>query len=192
MEEWNLLSGAVATRRQIQIEDCLFETMQHTPYCAIRVADLCREVGISRKAFYNYYRDKDACLCACIRRIIRESMLYTATTVSDISSIPESLMVLLRYWQEHRVFWNVMVRDGLIHFVGREYLNCIRNEDPVIKELMNTVNVPSDEDIISCFVSILVTMILQWHARDFAPSAEEMAKKLIRLTYEPILRGQGE
>ena len=192
MEEWNLISGAVANRRQIQIEDCLFESLQHTPYAAIRVADLCRQVGISRKAFYNYYHDKDDCLCSYIRRVIRESMIYTATTVSDFSSAEESATVLLGYWQAHRDFWDMVVRDGLIHFVGREYIHCIQNEDPAMMDLLNTANIPSDEDILGGFVGVQLTMILQWHARDFQPGVEEMAKKLVRMTYEPILRRQGE
>lgn len=67
-----------AQRRQIQIEDCLYENLQHTPWQSISVADLCRQVGISRKAYYNYYKDKEACFCAYIDRLIREGLLVTS------------------------------------------------------------------------------------------------------------------
>ena len=53
-------NSATAQRRQRQIEDCLYENLLHTPWQSISVADICRQVGISRKAYYNYYPDKDA------------------------------------------------------------------------------------------------------------------------------------
>lgn len=45
-------STPTALRRQKQIEDCLYENLLHTPYQSISVADLCRQIGISRKAYY--------------------------------------------------------------------------------------------------------------------------------------------
>ena len=64
--EHQAMHTAAAYRRRRQIEDCLYENMQHVPYQSISVADICRQVGISRKAYYNYYHDKDACLYAVV------------------------------------------------------------------------------------------------------------------------------
>ena len=50
-------TSATASRRQKQIEDCLYRCLLDTPYQSVSVVDICRQVGISRKAFYNYYRD---------------------------------------------------------------------------------------------------------------------------------------
>ena len=57
MEQRKLHSSQAAYRRQRQIEDCLFENLQHVPYQSISVSDLCRQVGISRMAFYIYFPD---------------------------------------------------------------------------------------------------------------------------------------
>lgn len=188
MEQLHLHSGAVAYRRQIQIEDCLFENMKNTPYGDIRVADLCRQVGISRKAFYNYYRDKETCLRAYINRNLRESLLYTTRTVSGDATPLEKITVLLGYWKEHRIFLDVLVRERMLDLLAQEGLKCVHREGPSALKLMSTREISSDEDIMVCYVNLHITLLLQWHGRDFQPSAEEMARKLIRLTYEPILR----
>lgn len=187
MEEKYLCSGTVAYRRQIQIEDCLFENMQDMPYDTIRVADLCRQVGISRKAFYNYYRDKEACLRAYISRAIRDSLLYTTTRLSGDATSLERTVVLLDYWEKHRTFWDVLVRERLVYLMEEESRHCIRREESSALKQMNTPEIISDEDILACYVNLHITLILQWHGRNFQPGAEEMAKKLMRLTYEPIL-----
>lgn len=186
MDETKLRTGSGAYRRQLQIEDCLYENMQHTPYASIRVADLCRQVGISRKAFYNYYHDKDECLCAYIGRVIREALLYI-TTVSDPASILESTTALLEYWKRRKDFWDVIIQNRLLHFLMTESMRYIQNEEPMLLDLLNTSDIKTDADILSCYMSLQITLILQWHFRNFEPGAEEMAKKLLRLLYEPIL-----
>lgn len=186
MDKPKLRTGSGAYRRQLQIEDCLYENMLHTPYASIRVADLCRQVGISRKAFYNYYHDKDACLCAYVGRVIRDAMIYT-TTISSSDSVLESTTTLLKYWKSQKTFWDVIVQNQLLHFVMMESMRYIQNEDRVLLELLSTANVKTDVDILCCYMSLQITLVLQWYFRNFEPSAEEMAKKLLRLICEPIL-----
>lgn len=190
MDETKLHTGSGAYRRQIQIEDCLFENLLHTPYASIRVADLCRQVGISRKAFYNYYHDKDACLCAYIGRVIRDAMIYI--TRSDTDSVLGAATALLEYWKAQKPFRDVIVNNQLLHFVMLESIRYLQQEAPLLLKLLSTSNIEADGDILGCYMSIQVTLVLQWYFRDFEPSAEEMAKKLLRLIYEPILPPEGK
>ena len=42
-------SGSVnASRRQKQIEDCLYNNLLHRPYTSVSVSDLCHQMDISR------------------------------------------------------------------------------------------------------------------------------------------------
>ena len=192
MEEIKLHTGAVASRRQQQIEDCLFENMLHMPYAAIRVADLCRQVGISRKAFYNYYHDKDACLCAYIGRVIREAMLQITAEVPDNATPLETATVLLEYWKRKKSFWDAIIRNQLLHYVMVQSIQHIQAEDPVTMKLLSTAGMKSDLDILGCYMSVQMTLVLQWYFRDFQPGAEEMAKKLLRMTYQPFLAAEAD
>ena len=127
MVQRKLHSSQAAYRRQRQIEDCLFENLQHVPYQSISVSDLCRQVGISRKAFYNYYPDKDACFCAIVDRLIRESMLRSAA-VSSEDSLMETVTVMLDFWKNQKNFFDIMMRNSLYHYF------LLRNIDYVMKE----------------------------------------------------------
>lgn len=180
-------STATAYRRQRQIEDCLFENMLHTPYASISVADLCRQVGISRKAFYNYYHDKDACLCAIIDRILRGAVLHTSRNASDNASPLEAAVVLLDYWRQQREFYDIIVRNNLLHFLILRNMEYALNEDRSILDLLNTPEVKSDTDILACYLSSHITLVLQWYLRGFDTPTEEMAKKLLRIMHVPMI-----
>lgn len=185
MEQRKLHSSQAAYRRQRQIEDCLFENLQHVPYQSISVSDLCRQVGISRKAFYNYYPDKDACFCAIVDRLIRESMLRSAA-VSSEDSLMENVMVMLDFWKNQKNFFDIMMRNSLYHYFLLRNIDYVMKEDRSILELLSTPEVQSDMDILACYVASTITLVLQWYFRGFNTSTEEMARKLLRLLHAPM------
>lgn len=180
-------TSATAYRRQRQIEDCLYDNLLHTPYQSISVSDLCRQVGISRKAFYNYYHDKDTCLCAIIDRTLRESVLHLTTTVPDNATPLETSVALLDYWKDQKSLYDILLRNNLLHFLMIRYIDYILNEDRTLLELLNTPDVPSDTDILACYTSSQTTLVLQWYLRGFDTPTEEMAKKLLRIMHVPMI-----
>lgn len=187
MDRTHSHTTAVAHRRQRQIEDCLFEKLLHTPYASISVSDICREVGISRKAFYNYYQDKDACLVAIVDRVIHESVLLASTRIPDSATALEATSFLLDYWKEQKPLLDILIRNNLFHHLMMRFLHYVMQEDRSILERLNTPELPSDLDILACYTSIQLTLVLQWYNRDFADDTEEIAKKLLRVVFEPLI-----
>lgn len=185
-------SSPVAYRRQRQIEDCLFANLLHTPYASISVADICRQVGISRKAFYNYYHDKDVCLCALINRVIQNTMIHVTAMAGDNPSALEVSTLLLEHWKEQKSFWDIIVRNQLLQFLMFQYMQYIQTEDRSLLDLLSTPDVKSDTDILCCYVSCQITLILQWYLRDFDTPTKEMARKLMRLMHSPLIPVQKE
>lgn len=178
---------ATAYRRQRQIEDCLYDNLLRAPYTSISVADLCRQVGISRKAFYNYYHDKDACLRAIIDRFSREAMMCTNTEVPDNAGPLESTIALLEFWKEHKTYLDIIVRNELLYTVLQQNIEYLLKEEHTFLDLLSTPDVKSDKDILACYMSIQLTLILQWYQRNFDTPTEEMAKKFLRLMHAPML-----
>ena len=178
---------ATAYRRQRQIEDCLLENMQHTPYQSISVSDLCRQIGISRKAFYNYYHDKDACLCGIIDRVTRDGMILVTTAVPDNATPLEVTTAYMEYWKKQKTFWDVIVHNDLIHFALIQNINYVLREEKTFLDVLSTPEVKSDTDILACYMSIQITLLLQWYLRNFDTSAEEMARKFLRLMHSPLI-----
>lgn len=178
---------ATAQRRQRQIEDCLFENLQHTPWQSISVADLCRQVGISRKAYYNYYRDKSDCLCSYIDRLLRESMLHTAQHVPDEADNLTTACVMLEFWKGKKSFFDVILKNDLLYLLMMRNIDYFLQEDRSIFDLLNTPELKSDEDILACYTSVQLTLVLQWYSRGFDTPTEVMARKLLRILHDPMI-----
>ena len=186
MEELRTQYSSTAQRRQRQIENCLFECLHHTPYHAIRVSDLCRKVGISRKAFYNYFRDKDDCLMSFMQNNIRDSLLSLSRTLPENCTPLQTFMVLLDTQKEQRDFLDIIVRDGLVgHYLWSSTQYHLK-EDSSFLDFLNIPSVKNDTDIMAAVFSALTTLLLQWYFRGFDTPTEEMAKKYLRLIRAPM------
>ena len=176
-----------ALRRQRQIEDCLFENLMHTPWQSISVTDICRQVGISRKAYYNYYKDKEDCLCAYIDRVLRNTILETAKSLPDNASALDAAVALLENWRNQQGFIDVVVQNKLLYFLMNRVIDYVLTEDRALLELLSTDEIPTDTDILSCYTAIQMTLIFQWYQRGFDTPVEEMAKKFLRIVHEPLI-----
>lgn len=188
MESKPLHTSTVAYRRQKQIEDCLYKNLQHTPYQSISVADICRQVGISRKAFYNYYHDKESCFCAIIDRLIRESMIDTSKKTPDGANALEAAIIMLDYWKEKKEFFDIVLRNHLAHFLLLRNMEYVLAEDRSVLDLLSTPDVKTDTDILACYMTSQITLVLQWHFRGFEDPTEEIAKKLLRILHVPMIQ----
>ncbi len=180
-------NSATAYRRQRQIEDCLYENLLHRPYTSVSVSDLCHQLGLSRKSFYNYYPDKDACFHAIISRKIQSCMLHLASIPTDGGS-RDAIAAYLSFCRDEKVFFDIIIRNNLVTALMDQGIRYLRDEDKVILELLNTDLLKNDSYILSCYVSVNITFILQWHLENFSTSLEEMIQKYQRLLHEPLIR----
>lgn len=187
MKQEKLHTTAVAYRRQKQIEDCLYENLLHSSYQSISVADLCRQVGISRKAFYNHYHDKDACLCAMIDRILQEAMLHISRQTPDDAAPLETAVAILDYWKSQKGLLDIIIRDNLFPLLVFRNIHYVLREDRSLLNLLDTPEVQSDTDILACYIASQLTLVLQWYIRGFDTPTEEMARKLLRIMHAPMI-----
>lgn len=178
-----------ASRRQRQIEECLQDKMTRMSYPMITVADLCRQVGISRRAFYTYYRDKDACLYALVDRMVKASFFHSMP--DGKMDLLQSCTLNLQYWKEHSTFLDVIVRQNMGPLFRDRIVLYFTQDERILFELLNTPDVKVDMDIISSYVSIRISLLFRWHERGFDTPAEEMAKKYVRMIQAPLLPFSG-
>lgn len=179
--------SATACRRQRQIEDCLYENLLHRPYTSVSISDLCHQMGLSRKSFYNYYPDKDACFRAIIKREIQSCMLQLASHTAEDHSSRDAIAAFLSFCRTEKVFFDIITRNNLVTTLMDQCIHYIRDEDKVVMELLNTDLLKNDPYVLSCYVSVNITFILQWHLENFATPLEDMIQKYQRLLYEPLL-----
>jgi len=176
---------ATAQRRQRQIEDCLFENLQRNPWSSISVADICRQVGISRKAYYNYYKDKTDCFCSYVDWLLRDSALEITQSLPDNATALETAVALLDHWKKQKAFLDVIVNNDLLIILIQRNVQYVLTEDRSVLKLLSTDE--SDMDILTCYTSVQLALLLCWYYRGFDTPTEEMAKKFLRLLHQPFI-----
>ena len=178
--------SATAYRRQRQIEDCLYENLLHRPYTSVSVSDLCHQLGLSRKSFYNYYPDKDTCFQAIINRKIQSCMLQLASTSAGNDN-REAIAAYLSFCREEKSFFDIIVRNNLMITLMDQVIRYLRDEDRMVLELLNTEQMKNDPYVLSCYVTVNITFVLQWYLENYSTPLEEMVSKYQRLLHEPLV-----
>jgi len=173
---------------QERIENCLYENLLRKPYRVISVADLCKQVGISRKAFYNHYPNKDACLCAIFYRAIHTSSLKMLDASTRGGDTVQVCTAGLEYWKEQKNLLDIIMRNDLLPYFLSQKIRSVLEDEKILLDLQNTPQVKCDMDILSCSVSLYMTMLLRWHARNFDTPTKEMALKFTRCAYLPLFQ----
>ena len=178
----------LSASRQRKIEECLLQNMQTQNYDRISVADMCRQMGVSRRLYYTYFPDKESCLISLIDRILHESMEAVPITWNKTDSIRDSIVAYLLFWQEHKQFLDVIVKHrlkGLL--IERSYVYFL-NDGSFVLSFLNIPDVKSDNTVLWLYAAARFAVIFQWHEHNFSQSVEEMALKYERLLRKPLIQ----
>ena len=178
----------LSVSRQRKIEECLLQNMEQTNYDHISVADMCRQMGVSRRLYYTYFPDKESCLVSLIDRILHESMEAVPITLRKMDSISDSIIAYLLFWQEHKQFLDVIVKHrlkGLL--IERSYVYFL-NDGSFVLSLLQIPDAKSDNTVLWLYAAIRFAVIFQWHEHNFQEPVEEMAVKYERLLRKPLIQ----
>ena len=186
MENTKVPGSATAYRRQKQIEECLYENLLLRPYPSVSISDLCHQLGISRKSFYNYFPDKDSCFRAIISRKIHSCILHLSTDLPEQATEEEAIAFYLSFWKEEKNLFDIIVRNNLLSMLMDQCIYFLRNEDQSILPFLNTPQI-NDAFVLAGFVSVQITLVLQWYLQNFDTPLDEMVRIYQRLLYRPLI-----
>jgi hypothetical protein len=82
---------------------------------------------------------------------------------------------------------DIIVRNNLLSLLEDQCIRFLREEDQSLLSILDTPQLQADSFVLSGFVSLQVTMILQWHLQNYQPPIEEMIKTYGRLIYQPLI-----
>ena len=171
----------------MKIEDCLLENMLSIPYDRISIADLCRQMGISRRLYYTYFPDKDSCLLSLIDRYVHDSIADISTTAVARDDLLTQTIAYLSFWKSHSNFLTMVTYQNLKGLViDRSYLFFLDQNSFLLNHL-STPDVKADDSILWLYAAFRFTVLLQWHEQDYAIPVEEMATKYLRMLISPLL-----
>lgn len=175
--------------RQIKIEDCLLENLLSVPFDRISVADMCRQMGISRRLYYTYFPDKDACLVSLIDRYIYGSVanhMNDNYTERDYD-LTASTVAYLRYWQNHMDFLSMITRQNLKSLMVDRTHICFRENFDQLLDQLSTPDFPADDSTIWLYAAFCFTILMQWYEQGCQIPVEEMARRYLRMLRSPLL-----
>lgn len=173
--------------RQKQIEEGLLELMQTVPYSQITVTSLADHLGLSRKCFYHYFPNKEACLDSLMIRTIQECALFISRELKTAVDLYHSYEQNFIFWKEHRELLDVVAKNGLILVLLRHFIRHVRDEEKQLLAQMSGPQTPSDPDVLVFFVTGHVALLMKWAEEDYAAPPEVLAEKLVRLLHTPLL-----
>ena len=187
MENTKVPGSSTAYRRQKQIEECLYTNLLQRPYPSVSISDLCHQLGISRKSFYNYFPDKDSCFRAIISRKIHACILQLSTELPETAREEDLIAFYLSYWKEEKSFFDIIVRNNLLSLLMDQCICFLRDEEHSILHILHTPHLKADSYVMSGFVSVQITLILQWYLQNFSTPMEEMVRTYQRLVHQPLI-----
>ena len=187
MDYTKVPGSATAYRRQKQIEEFLFDNLLQRPYPSVSISDLCHQLGISRKSFYNYFPDKDSCFRAIISRKIHNCILRLTADLPENATDEEVIAGYLSYWKEEKGLFDIITRNNLLYLLMDQCISFLRDEDQSILPFLDTPQLQADSYVLSAFVSVQITLILQWYFLNFSTPLEEMVRTYQRTIYQPLI-----
>ena len=101
--------------------DGLLRLMREHNYHDISVADICRELGISRNSFYRYFSDKDAMLQVLIDQVLL-GLELNAQKNHDLKPDNAQIRRVLQFWKSSEPLLDALSANGLITILSMQAL----------------------------------------------------------------------
>ncbi len=168
-----------ADRRQKDIKSCLKELLEIEPYDRITVMEICRKIGVTRKVFYKHFRGKEDCFYNLIDDVLADNQAYIATNLPDWDQTVSSFAVVIESWRQQEDFLRIIDSNHLYELLMERAMLYIQKEDRTTIQLLDNPHMPCDEDILSCYLSCLFTLVFNWYERGYDSSVEEIANKFL-------------
>jgi len=184
---YKLCKTEQSTKRQREIENCLFEIMKEKRYEEITITELCEKMDMPRKAFYRYFDGKDDTLAALIDHSMSEYAGFTVDRSCETRrSLTSELEEYFRFWYQKRDLLSVLDASGLMGILIDRTINYpVGDRILIAKFLPNDDEVTRDRVFKFAFSGLIYTMI-NWYRSGFAVSTREMATSACRMLREPL------
>ncbi len=175
-----------SSSRQRQLEQGLLQIMLKKHYDEITVTDMCRELGIPRKAFYRYFSDKDGALQSMVDHAIMDFDTYTSVnSIWELQDAQKYMEKILGYWITHKDLLDALTKSNLSGILVQQAIRYTQELDSM-PLIMSSVDSRLRNYGTLFIVCGLMSMIIRWHQDGFQPEVEQVAAAALRLLSEPL------
>ena len=159
----------------------LFYLMEEKPYHEISIQNICDRANGSRRSFYRYFKNKDACLCALLDHVITRFYIYKIPDEIKRDGYPEEMLAFLRYHQDRRGFYDILLSNNLFELLVDRNLKFAMANRPYSLQWFGIPEGPYCEDALAFYLHGVMALIKYWHLSGYERSIYEMCDSICQL-----------
>lgn len=159
--------------------------MLEMPYDCIKISEICRRAGYSRKVFYRLFEQKADVLYALIDHTLLDFENYQP----DISMVGNGGMHrFLGFWKERKLLLDGLSRIQSSSLLTERSIRLVLNEDAALMKTFGADSSDFARETMLFFISGLFSLLLDWHGSGFQRNIDEMAGLLMQLLTTPPVK----
>jgi len=156
---YKVCKTAKSEARQAEFQETLIQLLKKQKLKEITIVSLCREMGISRKTFYQYFDTIEDVLYAMVDREIRNGFLCLEVT-------PE-IDKFFEFWGKQKYLLDILQENELSQILVDRAYHISNFSDP--ENQFSTRNMKN-----AGWISAIITVLVLWHHGGMQQSPEEM------------------
>lgn len=159
-----------------KIKDSLFKLMSEKDYRDVTVSEIAKRAGLSRQAFYLYFKDKDDVLreqfCGFFEKIISSIQSNKIYTISELVSLYTSIV------EKQYEYLRVLAKNNLGSFLGDVFVSKFADLPPVVPTQRLSKSAAEHRYINAFWVHAFIQVYTIWINDNMRTSAEEIKQIL--------------
>lgn len=182
---YRLCTTEKSAAQQRQIEAAFLSMLCELPYDSIKISEICRRAGHSRKVFYRLFEQKADVLYALIDHTLLDYQNYQP----DIAVIGRGGMHrFLGFWKEQEKLLDALSASQSSALLTERAVRHILAENAQVMRSFGADSNEFSRETIVFFISGLFALVMDWHKSGFHRSIDEMASVLMQLLMTPPVK----
>jgi len=181
---YKLCSTEKSAAQQRQLEQAFLDLLLQMPYDDIRISEICRQAGCSRKVFYRLFEGKTDVLIA----LIDQTLLDFENYHPDPAQCGEgNLHRFFAYWKSQHRLLSALSLSQAIGLLTERAIRHVLAEDALVLKTFGAEESGFARETVIFFLSGVFSLVRDWYEQGYDRSIDEMSAMLMSLlSTEPI------
>lgn len=168
-----------AEQKKMSFEETLLNLMAKNDFSKISVTQICEELKLPRRHFYQYFSSKEDLLKSMIVRFIEQIDYFEIVSLSKgYASSENELFRCLRFWKENESVLNILERNHLISYLVECITEHIIQEERKIPTIQWSENIEHSDSNIRFIVGGTMSIIIDWYKKGYPETIEKLSQHI--------------
>lgn len=171
--------------QQRQFEQTFLEMLLEVSYDSIKISEICRRAGYSRKVFYRLFDLKADVLYALVDHTLLDFENYNP----DPAKVGEgNLHRFFGYWKEQHLLLTALSANQAMGLLTERAIRHVLSEDSLVLKTFGAEDSGFGWETVTFILSGVFSLVREWHESGYRRSIDEMSQLLMRLLSTPHIK----